>query len=159
MRGLFTIVACVVFFAHVESGASGLQTDLHSLLAVKSVAELEKKTRESISRKRGRDTCEAELAARLLPRSCFRELSMSASALRPLSMKARRDRLNRICIESAKASRSRLDLSRSLEELPTECQQASRERIEDLQYMDEPSSPQTSVTRTLGPELEETSRD
>jgi hypothetical protein len=130
----------IVLIAALSAQTTAEASELRSLMAAKTVAELDAKTRESAAQKLTHETCVAELAARLLPRSCFREHAGAPSA-----------RLTGICIENAKASRSRLDLSGPLNDLPAECQDASRQRIEDLRYIDEAASP--------SPELEETSRD
>lgn len=115
------------------------ESELYELLSVRSTGELEVRTRESSARKLAQDTCAAELAAHLLPRACFREPAPTGASDPAPSARVRR--LTRICIESAKTSRSRLDLSGSLENLPPDCRLAVVERLEDFQYIDEAKSP------------------
>jgi hypothetical protein len=131
------------------------RSELREMMSVRSVAELEERSRATLARKRAHETCQSELSVHLLPRACFQELALSKNAAKTQVL----ERLTRICIENAKTSRSRLDLSRSNTDLPESCRQIIAERLEDLRYMDESSSSATSVTRTLGPELEESSFD
>jgi hypothetical protein len=142
MRAKLILLAVCGGLSVARAGAG----ELREILSVRSVGELESRTRESSARKLAQDTCAAELAARLLPRACFRELEGLAAVAHD---RARTDRapatrvrrLTRVCIENAKASHSRLDLSGPSEALPPDCRRAVAERLEDFQYIDEAKSP------------------
>jgi|GEM_PF-4542620 len=148
---LILLILLSVSVAHASPNAHG---ELRDLLEAKSLIDLETREKSASRRRATYEACTAELRAHLLPRACFHELEKTAA-----EESDRRQRLANICVQNAKASQSRLDLSGSTSELPDECRKAALERLGDLQYIDEAKRPETSVMRTFGPELEETSSD
>ncbi len=123
---------------------------LRELLVAKSVAELDANEISRTRHSEKADSCAAQLKMKAIPRDCF----TSDLNSRPIELAS----LIRICIVNARASRSRLDLSRATERgssVPDSCLRVLRERKDDLNYVDESQHPELSVMRTDGPDLEE----
>ncbi len=149
----FCLVVSTLVGANIHASSRAGERDLHDLLSVKSLDELTTQTRRTSARDLAQTECAAELAARLIPRACFRELALTPTRASATDLRAAR--LARVCMENARASQSRLDLSGPLRELPLDCVRVVGERLEDLHYKDESVSPETSVMRTSGPILED----
>jgi hypothetical protein len=134
----------------VSSGrdADSAQNELLTLLKARSLAELEATTTESAAVRSEHEACSSELQLRLLPRNCFKRLNHGAENTDEAQ------RLSRICVENAKKSTSRLDLENSTATLPRDCQQAARDRFEDLRYIDDHQRPEHLAGRTSGPDFE-----
>lgn len=133
---LTTSVLSVLFGLHAGASVSN-QSELQRLLQVSSLQALESEVSRATERDLLRDACQAELKARIIPRSCFkRSIDLVESA-----------RLTRICVKSARSSRSRLDLAGENDVLPLACRQVASERLEDLLYIDEDRSPEQSEVR------------
>lgn len=156
MRGIFVLLFTVGSMA--QAGASAHASELRGLLDARSLSELDSATREARELRQIHDGCRAELAARLLPRDCFREIAMRAggsAAERSRTRSVEQQRMTRICIENARVSRSRLDLGAEMSGIPDECRKIADERLEDLRYMDEARRPaDVSGWRTDGTDLE-----
>lgn len=148
MKTLFLLLSLIVSVARAG--------ELRDLLEAHSPKDLDTKARLHARLKTAHEACAAELRLHLLPRSCFEELAL---APRDPQEAKQRNRLSRLCLESAKSSHSRLDLSGSMTGLPEDCRIAASERLEDLEYRDEGRGPEASGSRTSGPKIEDVSSD
>ncbi len=147
-HAILSIGLLSLIFISRSSHAQAPQNELRALLEVRSVTDLEQTVASAMRLSNFEAACRAELKAHALPRSCFVKLTLQ----KPIDSREFA-RLTRICRESAAKSQSQIDLADS-RGLPDDCRLSVRSRLDDLQYADEESRPETAVNRMIGPILE-----